>query len=60
MNYNAIRRKTPEIRIGRVTIGGENPIAIQSMTNTDTRDVEATIGQINRCSRPMSIRPIWL
>ena len=46
MNYNSIRRKTPEVRIGKVAIGGQNPLAIQSMTNTDTRDAEATIGQI--------------
>ena len=46
MNYNAIRRRTPEVRIGKVAIGGRNPIAIQSMTNTDTRDVSATIAQI--------------
>ena len=46
MNYNAIRRRTPEVRIGGVAIGGQNPIAIQSMTNTDTRDVSATIVQI--------------
>ena len=46
MNYNAIRRPTPEVKIGKVTIGGQNPIAIQSMTNTDTHDVEATIDQI--------------
>ena len=46
MNYNHIRRKTPTLQIGRVTIGGNSPIAIQSMTNTDTRDVAATIDQI--------------
>ena len=46
LRYNEIRRKTPEIRIGRVAIGGDNPIAIQSMTNTDTHDVAATIRQI--------------
>ena len=46
MNYNAIRRQTPEIQIGKVRIGGQNPIAIQSMTNTDTHDAEATIAQI--------------
>ena len=46
MNYNHIRRKTPTLQIGRVTIGGNSPIAIQSMTNTDTRDVAATIAQI--------------
>ena len=46
MNYNAIRRSTPEVRIGRLAIGGNNPIAVQSMTNTDTHDVGATIDQI--------------
>ena len=46
MNYNAIRRKTPEVKIGKVTIGADNPIAIQSMTNTDTHDAGATIAQI--------------
>lgn len=42
------RRKTPEIKIGDVTIGADNPIAIQSMTNTDTADVDATVAQIRR------------
>ena len=46
MNYNAIRRKTKVIRVGGVSIGGDNPIAIQSMTNTDTCDVAATVAQI--------------
>ena len=40
------RRKTKEIKIGNVCIGGENRIAIQSMTNTDTADIEATVRQI--------------
>ena len=42
------RRKTRVVRIGDVAIGGENPIAIQSMTNTETADVEATVAQILR------------
>ena len=46
MNYNAIRRATRTVTVGRVAIGGTNPIAIQSMTNTDTHDVAATIEQI--------------
>lgn len=46
MNYHAIRRKTPEVHIGKITIGGQNPLAIQSMTNTDTHDIVATVGQI--------------
>ncbi|MDO4619789.1 MAG: flavodoxin-dependent (E)-4-hydroxy-3-methylbut-2-enyl-diphosphate synthase [Lachnospiraceae bacterium] len=40
------REHTKEIRIGNRTIGGGNPIAIQSMTNTKTEDVEATVAQI--------------
>ena len=46
MVYNDIRRKTKDIKIGNVAIGSTNPIAIQSMTNTDTHDKEATLGQI--------------
>ncbi len=42
--YN--RHLTKPIKIGAVTIGGDNPIAIQSMTNTDTRNPEATVRQI--------------
>lgn len=40
------RMKTRAIQIGTVTIGGNHPIAIQSMTNTKTQDVEATVAQI--------------
>ncbi len=43
-----MRMKTREIKIGDVIIGGNNPIAIQSMTNTKTQDVEATVAQILR------------
>ena len=39
-------RQTREIRIGNVTIGGSNPIAVQSMTATRTVDIEATIRQV--------------
>ena len=42
------RRKSHEVRIGSVTIGGANPVAVQSMTNTDTRDTEASTAQIER------------
>ena len=44
--YNAIRRAAREIRIGGVAIGGQNPIAVQSMTNTDTLDIAATTAQV--------------
>ena len=40
------RRKTKQIEIGGVKIGGNAPITVQSMCNTDTRDVEATVNQI--------------
>jgi (E)-4-hydroxy-3-methylbut-2-enyl-diphosphate synthase len=40
------RGKTRVIRIGSVDIGGGNLVAVQSMTNTDTRDVDATVAQI--------------
>jgi len=43
-----MRRKTRTIKLGSVEIGGANPISVQSMTNTDTRDVRATVAQINR------------
>lgn len=41
-----IRKKTREIKIGNIAIGGNNPIAIQSMTNTRTKDVVNTVKQI--------------
>ena len=41
------RRKTKVINVGKVKVGGENPITVQSMTNTLTTDVNATIKQIN-------------
>ena len=43
-NYNRI--KTQKISIGAIPLGGDEPIRIQSMTNTDTSDVEATVNQI--------------
>ena len=44
---NIKRRKTKVIKVGDVKIGGDNPISVQSMTNTLTTDVKATINQIN-------------
>ena len=44
------RKKTKEINIGDVKIGGENPITVQTMTNTLTTNVEETIKQINDCA----------
>lgn len=51
MSHQAViqRRLTRTIQVGTVAIGGDSPISIQSMTNTDTCDVAATVGQIMRC-----------
>jgi (E)-4-hydroxy-3-methylbut-2-enyl-diphosphate synthase len=40
------RRKTPTVRIGQVKVGWEVPVVVQSMTNTDTADVQSTIEQV--------------
>lgn len=45
------RKMTREINIGGVKIGGNNPIAIQSMCNTDTRDVKSTVEQIKKLEK---------
>ena len=44
---NINRKKTKVINVGNVKVGGENPISVQSMTNTLTTDTKATINQIN-------------
>ena len=43
-----LRQNTKEIRIGDVVIGGNHPVAIQSMTNTKTEDIKGTVEQIHR------------
>jgi (E)-4-hydroxy-3-methylbut-2-enyl-diphosphate synthase len=44
------RRQTRQIRIGEVAIGGGAPVSVQTMTKTHTRDVSATLAQIERCA----------
>ena len=50
MNPNPLisRRKTRQLMVGNVAVGGDAPISVQSMTNTETCDVEATLAQISR------------
>ena len=43
-----VRRKSRKISLGDFPIGGNSPVSVQSMTNTDTRDVRATVDQIHR------------
>ena len=50
MNSSARRRAIP-VRIGNVTLGGDAPIVVQSMTNTDTADIEATTAQVAALAR---------
>lgn len=45
------RRKTKKIYVGDVAIGGDAPISVQSMTNTDTRDIESTARQIHELEK---------
>ncbi|MCB1715942.1 MAG: flavodoxin-dependent (E)-4-hydroxy-3-methylbut-2-enyl-diphosphate synthase, partial [Candidatus Competibacteraceae bacterium] len=48
--YSARRISTP-VRIGPITVGGEHPIVVQSMTNTDTADAVATAVQVAQLAR---------
>ncbi len=48
MSFSINRRHTRQIRVGHIPIGGGAPIAVQSMTNTNTADVRATVAQIQR------------
>ena len=41
------RRKTKKIWVGDVPVGGGSPVSVQSMTNTETTDVSATVKQVN-------------
>jgi (E)-4-hydroxy-3-methylbut-2-enyl-diphosphate synthase len=47
----ASRRRSQPVRIGGVTVGGEAPIVVQSMTNTDTADIDATVAQVAALAR---------
>src|SRR2546422_904895 len=47
----ALRRHSIPVRIGSVTLGGDAPIVVQSMTNTDTADIEATVAQVAALAR---------
>ena len=47
---NIDRRKSRQIRVGKVLVGGDAPISVQTMTNTITSDVQATLDQVQRCA----------
>lgn len=47
----AARRRTVSVNVGGIEVGGGNPVVVQSMTNTDTADVEATVRQVAALAR---------
>lgn len=49
-DYNSERKLKREVRVGNIKIGGKNKISVQSMTNTDTHNFDATYSQIKRLS----------
>ena len=55
---NIYRRKSRTIHVGPVPVGGEAPITVQTMTNTDTSDVKATVDQVIRAAEAGADHPI--
>ena len=47
---NIYRRPSRQIRVGKILVGGDAPISVQTMTNTLTTDIAATINQVLRCA----------
>ncbi|MGD8484963.1 MAG: flavodoxin-dependent (E)-4-hydroxy-3-methylbut-2-enyl-diphosphate synthase, partial [Thioalkalispiraceae bacterium] len=45
------RHKTVAVKVGQVTVGGNAPVVVQSMTNTDTADIEATVAQTRELAK---------
>jgi (E)-4-hydroxy-3-methylbut-2-enyl-diphosphate synthase len=48
----ADRHHTVAVKVGNVTVGGGAPVVVQSMTNTDTADIEGTAKQVAACASP--------
>lgn len=46
-----IRKNTKKIKVGNIYIGGDSPVTVQSMTNTDTRDISSTVEQIQKLEK---------
>src|SRR5690606_6950320 len=45
------RRRAVSVRVGKVRVGGDAPVVVQSMTNTDTADIDATVAQVAALAR---------
>lgn len=48
--YQTVRRPTRTVWVGKVPVGSDHPVALQTMTTTDTRDVAASVEQVMRCA----------
>ncbi|KAA6429562.1 MAG: chloroplast 1-hydroxy-2-methyl-2-(E)-butenyl-4-diphosphate synthase precursor [Trebouxia sp. A1-2] len=48
--YKSLRRPTRTIEVGNVKVGSQHPIALQTMTTTDTRNVQGTVDQVKKCA----------
>ncbi len=48
LDFNYRRRATRPVKVGNVTIGGDNPVRLQSMTSTSTMDTDGSVAQIKR------------
>ena len=55
---NIHRRKCRQIHVGSVAVGGDAPISVQSMTNTETTDVSATVAQIDAIAQAGARYPV--
>ena len=51
VSHSIERRKSIPVKVGTVTVGGDAPIVVQSMTNTDTADVDGTVAQVEALHR---------
>ena len=60
-HHQIVRRRSRAIRVGRVTVGGDAPVSVQTMTNTETEDVDATVAQIHQAVKAGACRmPVWI
>ena len=57
-SHSIKRKKTKKIQIGNIFVGGDSPITVQTMTNTLTHDIDATLEQISLIEQACSMRDI--
>ena len=55
-----MRQLKREVKIGNVTIGGNNPIAVQTMLNVPVEDIEGNVAQAKRCEAAAGLHPLFI